>query len=1177
MKKNYMTLSTLLFAGLLFFSSAKAQYSGSYTVGGTAPDFASIQTAADALSNQGISGAVTLNIRDGIYNENVVQNFVSGVSNVNTITYQSESADSSAVKISVASGFNFYTDSVSYINFKNISFQNAASDTMLYMHDVKSVEFLQNNFVGALAYGVYVESGDVNVESINLNSNTFNTEYGFNLSSVNEVSAFELSGNKFNNTMHSLRIDCEGNLNLFTSQNDSVVSVNGSGIYIDAQLDIHNTTINNLYVSSFEDAVWIDSEYDVLNTTVNNSTLLSTADGLHIRGYAGKIGNTNVESTTITVGEDAFDLTSNEAIDSVTVNNSTLYSTSGSGAKIRGYYSGVTNIEVTNTKSYGADGYGMRLESDFLVENAYFYNDSIMSETSKGLYIDGDQKIENITVDHSHFWTDTMNASYALDLYNSDYILNNITITNSSFLGYGGIDLEGNTYSNNVLIDSCTVHATGSNAINTYFDDNVARNWTISNSSFRSDHSSGIRLYGSDAAFHNFHIFNCDVWANSKALYLDSDDDIHNCSVRNSTLTSKNSYVLDVETYDGGLRNFVLDSTICTRLLPGKVAEIESNYLVGDSIWVTNSSFICDSISDNTYGEALDLESDYGDWLNVWVQNNTFKGYDGIKVEADYGGTHNVWIEHNDIIAHNRGVYVDGIGTDCHIQYNTISPNNDTLAKGIEIRGSEGISEGFYIEHNTISSIDQYGIYLNRGHNYYVRNNTLMAPKATGNAQLFYAYNVKKYMEVVANKLYSEHEMYGVHLSNCNFIDADGLIANNFISGTDYSVLIENSSKVNVIHNSTSSPSNIAALRLSYVNEVDAYNNIFSINNGGAGTVYDFWNAYTINLDYNVFEFDTIGNNFSSSDYITNGLAQWSSITGYDTHSFYADPAYVNDTTDLHTDCSGSVLVAGLPVSYVMSDVDGNARSTVPTIGADEILTNENVFASDVAWICDSPIELNAGASSGSVAYLWSTGETSQIIAVNDIGEYTVSVTDACGSYTDTIDVAFNPETVASANSSISFVTASFSNTSINADSYLWNFGDGTTSEAMNPTHVYATTGIYTVTLIAYGNCNNDTLVFEVTPAVVGVEEELEEVVNMVVYPNPVRDLLTVELGQVRGEQIAISIIDISGQILSHKILNATPEELVYTQDVGRLVAGVYFVKVTIDNNRAKIVKLIKS
>ncbi len=45
--------------------------------------------------------------------------------------------------------------------------------------------------------------------------------------------------------------------------------------------------------------------------------------------------------------------------------------------------------------------------------------------------------------------------------------------------------------------------------------------------------------------------------------------------------------------------------------------------------------------------------------------------------------------------------------------------------------------------------------------------------------------------------------------------------------------------------------------------------------------------------------------------------------------------------------------------------------------------------------------------------------------------------------------------------------TAVFNNTSLAGQTFLWDFGDGTGSNAVNPTHLYATAGTYTITLIA--------------------------------------------------------------------------------------------------------------
>ncbi|MEO8146777.1 MAG: PKD domain-containing protein [Bacteroidia bacterium] len=55
--------------------------------------------------------------------------------------------------------------------------------------------------------------------------------------------------------------------------------------------------------------------------------------------------------------------------------------------------------------------------------------------------------------------------------------------------------------------------------------------------------------------------------------------------------------------------------------------------------------------------------------------------------------------------------------------------------------------------------------------------------------------------------------------------------------------------------------------------------------------------------------------------------------------------------------------------------------------------------------------------------------------------------------------------------------SVAFSNLSNNAGSYFWDFGDGTTSTLMNPVHVYANYGDYTVKLVSDGGtCGIDSI-----------------------------------------------------------------------------------------------------
>ena len=65
--------------------------SGTYTVGGENPTYATIQAAIDDLGTLGMEGPVVLNIRAGEYNEKVRIPYIKGMGAVNTLTLQSES------------------------------------------------------------------------------------------------------------------------------------------------------------------------------------------------------------------------------------------------------------------------------------------------------------------------------------------------------------------------------------------------------------------------------------------------------------------------------------------------------------------------------------------------------------------------------------------------------------------------------------------------------------------------------------------------------------------------------------------------------------------------------------------------------------------------------------------------------------------------------------------------------------------------------------------------------------------------------------------------------------------------------------------------------------------------------------------------------------------------------
>ncbi len=122
--------------------------------------------------------------------------------------------------------------------------------------------------------------------------------------------------------------------------------------------------------------------------------------------------------------------------------------------------------------------------------------------------------------------------------------------------------------------------------------------------------------------------------------------------------------------------------------------------------------------------------------------------------------------------------------------------------------------------------------------------------------------------------------------------------------------------------------------------------------------------------------------------------------------------------------------------------------------------------------------------STGTVSIrTWDLGDgttsTAQSVAktYNSAGSYTVKLTvsNSGGSTTTSKTISATASTptanfTASPTSGVAPLPVTFSNSSTNAVSYSWNFGDGTTDTAQNPSHTYANAGTYTVTLTATGS-----------------------------------------------------------------------------------------------------------
>ncbi|MCQ2976019.1 MAG: PKD domain-containing protein [Bacteroidales bacterium] len=145
------------------------------------------------------------------------------------------------------------------------------------------------------------------------------------------------------------------------------------------------------------------------------------------------------------------------------------------------------------------------------------------------------------------------------------------------------------------------------------------------------------------------------------------------------------------------------------------------------------------------------------------------------------------------------------------------------------------------------------------------------------------------------------------------------------------------------------------------------------------------------------------------------------------------------------------------------------------------VLTDSVVYPETTAYF--------ANMSQNITSTVWDFGDGSSSTNINEssheyqyCGNYNIILVQSDGRCYDTVSFPFiiqgRPVIAAMKTSSLEGcqpITVQFQNTSSNADSCVWNFGDGTTSKSEKTTHTFEAAGDYDVSLTAYGDCGNAT------------------------------------------------------------------------------------------------------
>ena len=326
------------------FKTLATPLCGAYTIGGTNPDFSSFTQAVNVLNTAGISCPVVFNVRDGIYYEEFIMNDIPGSSDINTITFQSESGDSTAAMVYS----NFNSNTVNLRNVNNIRFSKLGFSSSQWINLIHISQHCYNitiencYFPESYTTAIYVYGSPTDtIRNINIIDNRIATAN--NSISLNYTSGSTVEGNNISNTQYGLTVGSSSN----TIINGNRIS-GKAGIYISYSKtsSVYNNHVittgsqqsTAIYASNLIDSEIAYNTVDIRNTDLGQESVSFRLEGTNSIEVKNNIFNVSTAGYPMVImeGTNGFNLDYND-----------YYSPSG----LIGKYN---NTNYTDINSWGA-------------------------------------------------------------------------------------------------------------------------------------------------------------------------------------------------------------------------------------------------------------------------------------------------------------------------------------------------------------------------------------------------------------------------------------------------------------------------------------------------------------------------------------------------------------------------------------------------------------------------------------------------------------------------------------------------------------------------------------------------------------------------------------------------------------------------------------------------------
>jgi PKD repeat protein len=356
---------------------------------------------------------------------------------------------------------------------------------------------------------------------------------------------------------------------------------------------------------------------------------------------------------------------------------------------------------------------------------------------------------------------------------------------------------------------------------------------------------------------------------------------------------------------------------------------------------------------------------------------------------------------------------------------------------------------------------------------------------------------------------------------------------------------------------------------------------------------------YTIGSNGNVSFASTSTGTSSSTNYNWYfGNNQWANTqnanTTYASNGWYTVCLFISDSAN---NCSDSYCDT-ITINNASNSATCNAHFTY-TIGSNGNVT----FASN-----------STGTTSTTNYYwsfnnsTWSSGPTTSATFTNYFNYVCLTIYDSTSwcysTYCDSIIIPTNP-----CNANVNFVMVqdstqaltwwAWANYPSNVSNAVWTWGDNSTSTGFYPSHTYSASGFYnicvTITVSCAGTgsfCANTFInksadassssamrrvyvISGTAPTNIKQHANTDLISDLVLYPNPAKDLTRLKVNMSTYADVNISIYEITGKLVQQQEYSASEGSNTIDIQTNSLNKGMYFVTLN-SGNAKKTLRLIK-